>query len=217
MKYVTLSMEVPALRHRFIALLRFVLPALCVAGAAQAQVPFKVGVAGGWTLPVEPSAVTDSWNGGMALGLSVHFRSGARLGGWAEVEYHRLGFDSGAFEASIAGPFPGVNTSGNDLYVVPLTAGIEYSLTGWGNTRPYVTAGLGYYWFEVTEAEASGPASDGVQFPDPSDDGFGVRGGLGVRTLVTPAITLFLDVSYHRAWASPDPIDLVPMRIGLRF
>jgi opacity protein-like surface antigen len=192
-------------------------PVVCLAGSARAQVPFKVAVAGGWTALVEPSAVTDFWNGGFVLSVGLHFRPAARLGVWTEVAYYRCDFDNEAFESAIADRFPDVNTSGNELYVLPVTAGVEYALTGWGNTRPYVTGGLGYYHFATNEAKASGPAAGQVQFPDPGDDAFGMRVGLGVRTLVTPAITLFLDASYHRAWASPDPIGLIPVRLGFRF
>ena len=106
---------------------------------------------------------------------------------------------------------------GNDLQVVPVTVGADIALTAWGNTRPYVTAGLGYYSVSVTAPQTSGPGADDVTLPDPSDDAFGARLGLGVRTLVTPAVTLFFDATYHAAWTSPDALGFVPLRVGLRF
>jgi len=192
------------------ALLLFVSP-------AGAQLPVKFSVAGGWTFPTGPSSVTDYWNGGGAIAAAASLRASARALVWLEVGYYRHEFDSDAFESAIRDQHPNVNVSGNDVQVIPVTVGADIALTGWGNTRPYVTAGLGYYDISVTKPETSGPAAADVELPDPSDDAFGARIGLGVRTLVTPAVTLFFDVSYHAAWTSPDALGFVPLRVGMRF
>lgn len=183
----------------------------------RAQVPFKAEIAGGWSSPVTPSSFTDAWNGSAALSVALHFRPNARLGAWAEVGWFRHRFDTEAYEKSIAATFPGVNVSGNDLQVVPITAGIEWSLTSWGNTRPFVSVGLGYDWISGTDPRASGPGANNVTFPAPPGDAFGTQVGLGVWTLVTPTVALFADVGYRVAWTSPDALGFVPVRIGVRF
>jgi opacity protein-like surface antigen len=190
---------------------------VCLASPAAAQFPFRVSVAGGWTFPVEPSDITDVYGGSYALAVGLHFRTAEQLGVWGEIGYYRHEFDTDAFEAAISDLFPGVNVDGNDIYIVPITAGVEYSLNAWGNTRPYVTGGVGFYQVSVTDPSASGPNAGNVDFPDATDNGFGIQVGAGVRTLVTPTLTLFLDATYHRAWISPDPLGFVPVRIGLRF
>lgn len=200
---------------------RNLVAAVCIlvvcAVPARAQVPIHVSFAGGWTIPVAPNAITDFWNGHAAFAAGISWRATARLAPWIEIGYYRFGFDNDAFEATIQDLFPNVTTSGNDLQVVPLTLGTDIALTGWGNTRPYVGLGLGYYSLSVTAPQTSGPGADSVTLPDPSEDAFGVRAGFGVRTLVTPAVTLFIDATYHYTWTSPDAFAFVPVRIGLRF
>lgn len=194
-----------------------VLVVLAAAAASAQSLPVRIALGGGFTSPVGSAAVTDSWNGGWALSAGLHYRTLDRVGVWLEAGYYRHLFDSDAFESTLRAQFPTVHVNGNDLAVVPLTAGAEVALTGWGNTRPYATAGLGYYHVSVTTPSASGTAADFVRFPDPSDDAFGARAGLGVRTLVTPSATLFLDATYHAAWTRPESIAFVALRSGLRF
>lgn len=205
--------------------LRDVAPAFVVAGCvlsvwvapAGAQIPIHVSIAGGWTIPVSPRTLTDLWNGSAVFAAGIGWRASARFAPWVEIGYYRHAFDNEAFEATIQDLFPSVNTSGNDLQVVPITVGTDFALTAWGNTRPYVAVGLGYYSMSVTAPQTSGPGGDAVALPDPSDDAFGARAGLGVRTLVTPGVTLFLDATYHIAWTSPEAFGFMPVRVGLRF
>jgi hypothetical protein len=208
-------------RGRLRAVVRDLAVAVCVlavcATSARAQLPIHVSFAGGWTIPVAPNAVTDLWTGHAAFAAAISWRASARLAPWIEVGYYRCGFDNDAFEATIQDLFPSVTTSGNDLQIVPVTVGTDIALTGWGNTRPYVGLGIGYYSLTVTTPQASGPGADNITLPDPSDDAFGARAGLGVRTLVTPTVTLFFDVTYHVAWTIPDAFHFVPVRVGLRF
>jgi Outer membrane protein beta-barrel domain len=187
------------------------------ATAARAQIPFHVSIAGGWTIPVTPKTFTDLWSGNGAFAAGISWRASSRLAPWLEIGYYRHAFNNDAFETSIQDLFPNVNASGNDLQVVPVTVGTDIALTAWGNTRPYVAVGFGYYSLSVTTPQTSGPGADSVSLPDPSDDVFGARLGLGVRTLVTPAVTLFFDATYHIAWTSPDAFGFVPVRVGLRF
>lgn len=185
--------------------------------SARAQLPVKFSIAGGWNFPAGPASITDFWTGGGTVAAGLSLRASSRVLAWAEVGYYRLEFDADAFESTIRALYPDVNVSGNDLQVIPVTVGAAMALTGWGNTRPYVTAGLGYYSISVTSPQTSGPGADDVALPDPSDDAFGACFGFGVRTLVTPAATLFFDVTYHAAWASSDALGFVPLRVGLRF
>jgi hypothetical protein len=194
-----------------------VTPLLALAAPARAGLPVRFSLAAGWTFPVAPSSISDLWNGSAAFAAGATWRATSRVAIWADVGYYRHAFDTDAYESTISDLFPNVNASGNDLQVVPVSIGADVALTGWGNTRPYVSAGIGYYNVSVTKPEASGPQGEAVEFPDPSDEAFGARFGLGVRTLVTPAVTLFVDATYHRAWTSPDALGFVPLRLGLRF
>jgi opacity protein-like surface antigen len=201
---------------------RFAAPACALgvalaAARARAEIPFNVTVTAGWTLPVSPSALTDGWNGGPSIAAGIQHRLSSRLQAWFEVGYHRLGFDTQAFDASIASAFPNVHTSGNALWILPVHAGVDFALTSWGNTRPYLTAGVGYDHVGHTTPQASGPGASGVTFPEFSGGGFGIRIGAGVRTLLSPSVSLFIDASWHEAWVSPEAITFVPLRVGLRF
>jgi hypothetical protein len=185
--------------------------------AVEAQTPLHVALAGGWTFPVAPTGVTDLWNGSVAIAAQLSWRATARTAPWIEIGYYRQAFDHEVLESTIRRIYPNVTVSGNDLQVVPVLVGVDVALTGWGNTRPYAAVGLGYDHIALTKPQASGPGADTVRFPDPGDDAFGARIGLGVRTLVTPAVTLFVDASYHVAWTSPEALGFVPVRVGLRF
>jgi hypothetical protein len=177
----------------------------------------KFSVAAGYAWPVAPGSFTDFWNAGAAVSAGVSFRIDTRFALWAEAGAYRHGFDAGAFASQRAVDFQGVQVTGNDVTIFPVTAGVEYSITGWGNTRPYVTAGGGFYQVSVSDANTAGVDLTAVDFPDITDQAFGVRGGFGVRTLVTPRMTLFADVTIHYAWVSPDPLAFMPLRAGLRF
>lgn len=177
----------------------------------------KFSIAGGYVWPASPGSFTDRWNAGAAASAALSFRLDTRLAVSLEAGMYRLNFDTNTYESQLAGDFPGVQVTGNDVTVFPVTVGGEFSLTGWGNTRPYVAAGCGFYQVSVSDGSVTGTGAGAVEFPDLTDQAFGVRAGVGVRTLVTPSITLFADVTVHYAWVSPDPLALVPLRVGVRF
>lgn len=199
------------------ALLPCLVAALAAPLPARAQPPLKVSIAGGYTMPLAPDLFSDTWLGGFALAAGLHYRVSTRANVWLEVGYHRFGFDTEAFEASIASDFPSVSVSGNDLWIMPIHIGTDVTLTSWGNTRPYLLAGLGYDHLDHVAGAASGPNAAAVLFPDLGGDAFGTRLGAGVRTLLTPSMTLFFDAAWHQSWVSPDPVAFLPIRIGLRF
>jgi hypothetical protein len=189
---------------------------VCAPGAwAQSRLRFDGG--GGGALPLAPSAITDLWSPGFVLTAGLRARVTPRLGIGPEVGYARFGFDADAFEATVADSFPGVNAGGNDLFVVSILVDAEFALTGWGNTRPYARAGIGWAHAGVTKASASGPGAGRLVLPDPGGDAATVRVGLGLRTLLTPTATLFVDACWQIAWLDPEPLQFVPIRAGLRF
>lgn len=193
------------------------LSALLAAAPASALPPVKPFVAGGVALPVAAQSFADGWDPGLHLAAGFALRTSSRFLPWIEVGWSRLAFDTEAFEADVQATYPGLQVSGNALLVFSLAAGAEVALTSWGNTRPYIAAGLGYDHLDRSQPTASGPGSGNVEFPDPTDDALSLRAAFGVRTLVTPTVTLFLDAGWHHAWSSPDGLDLVPLRLGLRF
>jgi len=188
-----------------------------LAPPAHAQGRLRFDAAGGVAFPVAPSAVTDAWGTGFVLSAAVRARAGARLVVGPEVGYARFAFDREAFETQIAPMFPNVNIGGNDLAIVSVLADAEYALVEWGNTRPFARAAAGYAHVSRTAGSASGPNAGNVVFPGPDDDAATIRIGGGMRTLLTPTMTLFVDACWQIVWVDPDPLQFVPVRVGLRF
>jgi hypothetical protein len=206
----------PAARVVLAAFLALVCTAL-IAPAAGAQTSLRFDVAGGVALPLSPSAITDRWNTGFTLSAALRWRIGSRFLLGPDVSYTRFGFDTDAFEATIADSFPSVNVGGNDLYVVSTLLDAEYALSDWGNTRPVARAGIGWAHADVTDPTASGPNATRVTLPAPGGDAVTLRLGFGVRTLLTPVMTLFVDAAWQIAWLDPEPLQFVPVRLGVRF
>ncbi len=184
---------------------------------AAALPPYRLAFGGGLAVPTGSTAIADRWNPGFTLSAGVLVPANSRLAVTLDVGYARFGFDATAYELSIDDQFPNVNVTGNDLYVVPVTAGAEFLLTSWGNTRPYARADLGWTHTGVSKANASGPNANALTFPDALDDGFGIGLGFGVRTILTPNTYLFADAMWRIAWTDPDPLSFVPIRVGVRF
>jgi opacity protein-like surface antigen len=186
---------------------------------AEAQVGFRprLVVAAGVTLPAGPASFTDFWGPGLALAAGLQIAAIPHATLTLESGYYRHGFDTNAFEKKIRSTYPNVNVSGNALYVIPFTITAEIPLMRYGSTRPYASIGFGYEHVDLTKAEVSGPQADQVVVPGKSDDAFGARFGLGVRTALTPGATLFVDGTYYVIWSDPDPIRFVPLRLGVRF
>jgi len=195
-----------------------IVAALFLAGRpAAAQPPFRIQFGAGLAVPTGSSTITDGWNPGFTLSAGVLVSVGSRLAVTLDTGYARFGFDATAYELANVEQFPNVNVTGNDLYAVPVTAGAEFLLNSWGNTRPYMRADVGWTFTGVSKPSASGPNANALQFPDPLDDGFGIGLGVGVRTLLTANSYLFADVMWRIAWTDPDPLSFVPIRVGVRF
>ena len=193
----------------------------CTASApARAQLGLRPGVtvAGGIGIPAAPDDFKNLHGAGVALSAGLHFKVAPLVGATLEAGYYRLPFDAGAYEATLPAPFRSVNVSGNDLFVIPVTLAAEVSLLPFGSTRPFASAGAGFYRIGTTDAVLSGPGSNEAPRPqDSSDNALGVRLGLGVRTPLTPLASFFLDATYHLAFTDPDRIGFVVGRAGVRF
>jgi hypothetical protein len=110
-----------------------------------------------------------------------------------------------------------VNVSGNDLGIVSVLLDGEYALVDWGNTRPIARLGVGWAHASTTSPSASGPNAETVVFPEIDASGASARIGIGMRTLLQPALTLIVDVSWQIVWLDPDPVQFIPARLALRF
>ncbi len=202
------------MRHRILLLASGA--AFAVLGAmrpALAAPPLKFSVAGGYTWLAGSNTLEGFWKSGPVIGASVLWRAATRLGVNVEAAVSWHGYDAAAYASILAMEPQFVN--GNTVTIVPITVGAEYALLAWGNTRPYVAGSLGYCAVRTSDAQWFAPQPGSV--PKLHDDAFLVRGGAGIRTLLTPSVSLFADVMLHYAWTRPEAIEFVPVHVGVRF
>jgi opacity protein-like surface antigen len=166
------------------------------AAAAQAQAttgaptrPVSFGIAGGLSIP--SGDIGDAVESGFLVGGLLEFaRPASPLAFRVEVDYSRFGS-----KLDIAGA--------GDLRVISGVANVLYKFAG-QTARPYLLGGLGVF-NSGSSAEDSGSETD---------LGFNVGAGLEVPL---SGITVFGDVRYKSILASPDNVNFIPIRVGIRF
>jgi opacity protein-like surface antigen len=170
--------------------------ALALTTAAHAQAttgaatrPVSFGVAGGLSVPTGDAG--DLIKSGFLVGGLLEFaRPASPLAFRVEVDYQR--FDS---KLDIAG-------AGN-LRVISGVANVLYKFAG-QTARPYLLGGLGLFNSGSSEEDSESE----------TDVGFNLGAGLEVPL---SGITVFGDVRYQSILASPDNVNLIPIRVGIRF
>ncbi len=179
---------------------------------------------GGASFPSQTGAV-DTWSTGFTLGAALLWKAAPVLALGVDVSYMRHPLDTEAYDSSIRDAYPNVSTGGRDLWVLPVSVIAELDLVEWGVVKPYVRAGFGVYTFGTTDLTASGPGSDALEADvaaDPvtmslNDTAFGTLIGLGVRTPLSPRMSLTVDATYHVANTVGSSTHFIPVRLGLRF
>jgi hypothetical protein len=106
---------------------------------------------------------------------------------------------------------------GGALRVVPILLAGEFALSEWSNTRPFVSAHLGYVRVRTADVKSFSTSAPASPPPHPDSDAFGIGLGVGVRTLLTGTADLVVDVGWRVAFADPSRIAWVPARIAVRF
>jgi opacity protein-like surface antigen len=166
------------------------------AAAAHAQAttgtstrPVSFGVAGGLSIP--SGDFGDQVKSGFLVGGLLEFaRPASPLAFRVEVDYQR--FDS---KLDIRG-------AGN-LRVISGVANVLYKFGG-ETARPYLLGGVGVF--------NSGSSVEDSE----SETDLGLNVGAGLEVPLS-GITVFGDVRYQSILASPDNVNLIPIRVGIRF
>lgn len=151
--------------------------------------PVSIGIAGGLTIPTG-DAGDQIKSGFLVGGLLEVARPASPLAFRFEVDYQR--FDSKL-------DLPG---AGN-LRVISGVANVLYKFAG-ETARPYLLGGVGLF--------NSGSSVENSE----SETDFGANVGLGLEIPLS-GITAFGDVRYQTIFASPDNVNLIPIRVGIRF
>lgn len=165
------------------------------AAAAHAQAtgaptrPVSVGISGGLSIPTGDfgDAVKSGFNAG---GLLEFARPASPVAFRLEVDYQR--FDA---KSDLAG-------AGN-LRVISGVANVLYKFAG-ETARPYLLGGVGLF--------NTGSSVEGSE----SETDFGANVGVGLE-LPLSGITAFGDIRYQAIFASPDNVNIIPIRVGIRF
>lgn len=167
------------------------------ASAAHAQAtgaptrPVSVGITGGLSIPTGDFG--DVYSSGYNAGALLEFaRPVSPLAFRIEGEYQRFAVKD---EASIGDP--------PDLRVISGVANLLYKFGG-ETARPYLLGGVGL--FNV------GATVDGGD----SENKFGFNVGAGLE-LPLSGITAFGDIRYQSIQTEGDALNLIPIRVGIRF
>jgi hypothetical protein len=164
------------------------------ASTAQAQTaaaarPVSFGVAGGLSIPTGDAGDVIK-SGFVAGGLLEVTRPASPIAFRFEVDYQR-------FDSKLDVPGAG------NLRVISGVANVLYKFAG-QTARPYLLGGVGLF--------NSGSSVEGSE----SENDFGGNVGIGLE-LPLSGITAFGDVRYQAIFASPDNVNLIPIRVGIRF
>ncbi|MDF1504361.1 outer membrane beta-barrel protein [Roseisolibacter sp. H3M3-2] len=164
------------------------------AAAAHAQAttttrPVSFGLSGGLTLPTGDigDAVESGYNVG---GLLEFARPASPIAFRVEVDYQRFGSKL---------DLPGAG----DLRVISGAANVLYKFAG-QTARPYLLGGVGLFNSASTAEDSE------------SETDFGLNLGAGLEVPLS-GITVFGDVRYQPIFSSPEKVNLVPIRVGIRF
>lgn len=151
--------------------------------------PVSVGIAGGLSIPTGDAG--DAIESGFVVGGLLEFaRPVSPVAFRFEVDYQRFGSKLDV---------PG---AGN-LRVISGVANVLYKFAG-ETARPYLLGGVGLF--------NTGSSVEGSE----SETDFGANVGVGLE-LPLSGITAFGDVRYQAIFASPDNVNLIPIRVGVRF
>jgi hypothetical protein len=165
------------------------------AAAAHAQAtgaptrPVSFGIAGGLTIPTGDAG--DAIKSGFVAGALLEVaRPASPIAFRFEADYQR--FDSKL-------DLPG---AGN-LRIISGVANVLYKFAG-ETARPYLLGGVGLF--------NTGSSVEGSE----SETDFGGNVGVGLE-LPLSGITAFGDIRYQSIFSSPEKLNLIPIRVGIRF
>ena len=201
---------------------RFVI-ALVIGGAlagqpAQAQVPLRYDLGAGIGFPSSPGIANQYWGAGYTLSAGARWRLNSRWSIGTDLGFARFDWQEPDGPQPTVPPAPGgAPPAGGALHVVPILMAGEFALSEWSNTRPFVSAHLGYVRVRTGDVESFSTVAPATLPPHPESDAVGIGFGLGVRTLLTGTADLVVDVGWRMAFAKPDRIAWVPARIAVRF
>jgi hypothetical protein len=151
--------------------------------------PVSIGITGGLSIPTGDAG--DAIESGFLVGGLLEFaRPVSPLAFRLEVDYQR-------FESKLDLPGAG------NLRVISGVANVLYKFGG-ETVRPYLLGGVGLF--------NTGSSVEGSE----SETDFGGNVGIGLE-LPLSGITAFGDVRYQSIFASPDNVNLIPIRVGIRF
>lgn len=178
----------------------------CLAAAPAAKGQGYVGLGGGGSLPVGPTA-----------------RNSAI--GWNALAFIGFGAPNIPLGVRFDGAFNRFQYKGNGDYmnIWDGTANLVAPLSMTGTLVPYLIGGVGYYSIQ-RPAAPSGPCDiggGGTQCSGPpygaSTSAFGLNGGLGVRTWSGNKFGLFLEARFHYVFSRRPEEPFVPVVIGITF
>lgn len=164
------------------------------ARTVSAQSPVKLGLAGGFALPMSNTADANErgYNGTVTIAVNAPlFPLGLRVDGMFN---RMLGRDD------LVG-----NLNGPDLDVSSVSANLTYTVLPLAIARVYLIGGAGFYRADLEDS--------GID----TESRIGYNGGAGIR-LDLGGRQLFVEARYHRVELRDDVrIDFVPVTIGFLF
>src|SRR5262245_51359721 len=174
-------------------------------------IPRDILVSAGWSWPTE-GPLLDGWSPGFTLAGSFRGPTGPNIQSGAEVGYSWFGLDEAAFRDD----FPGISVTGGDAGMLSITSETDLLLGQPAKpVRPFINAGLGFYYSFVDDATVTGgPGRDVVNLYDTGY--FGIHGGLGI-VIHRGKVGFRIDATYHHLFTGGDDIGYVPIRGGFVF
>lgn len=196
---------------------RLVLLALftVLAVPAAAQVPLRFDLGAGIAFPSSPGIANRYWDAGCTFSAGTRWRANSRWSFGADFGFARFVVHEDA--AQTLAPDDSLAPRIGALHVVPILLVGEFALSEWSNTRPFLSAHLGYIRVRAADVDELPLSVDPTPPPHPESDAFGVGIGVGVRTVLTGTADLVVDAGWRVAFSDPERIAWVPARIAVRF
>jgi hypothetical protein len=186
------------------------LSSIFFAGAARASTfygPTEAWIAGGAAFTSGGDfAVT--WNDGFVVAAGVRRRVAPNVTGGIQLGYFRHPASDAPGSESDAGIF--AVTTETDVFLNREQGG------GVSTLRPFINAGLGYYYVFVEDVQSNLLAPGSIQPEEFETHAFGVHGGGGIE-IGKGSIGFRLDAAYHLIFRGGDDIGDIPVRACILF
>ena len=179
-------------------------------------------VNGGIGIPADPAPWSDNWKWGLTGGAGISYRFSPHISIGAHIDYHSFLFDDYNFSGRLPFTEHIRDIEAQHSSIIGVSAEAKYMVLPFSeNLSPYVTAGVGFQRFFMSDIYIAEYTWDGFFIYDETLEGstsygaFIIAGG-GLNIASSESRSYFIEVRYGIGFSEDEPNHFLPIRIGFR-